>query len=158
MNKGEYIKLGKAMHVLDVVMSDDSIRHKGKAIRKRLSELPTEDIIALKAEINDLETKLAINKGAMRAYREAFENAHDEAVKDFCHFLIDKAEDGKVNIDELPDFIVEWGSSSRKTAEIMKETNEAIAETAESLKHAPELCDGSVVGKGFYKSRFERVE
>lgn len=38
----EYIKLKKALHILDVVMSDDSIKHKGKAIRKRLKELPTE--------------------------------------------------------------------------------------------------------------------
>ena len=37
----EYIKLKQALHVLDVVMSDDSIKHKGKAIRKRLKELPT---------------------------------------------------------------------------------------------------------------------
>ena len=40
----EYIKLKKALHILDVVMSDDSIKHKGKAIRKRLKELPTEDV------------------------------------------------------------------------------------------------------------------
>lgn len=37
----EYIKLKQALHILDIVMSDDSIKHKGKAIRKRLKELHT---------------------------------------------------------------------------------------------------------------------
>ena len=41
MSEKEYVKLSKALHVLDVVMSDDSIKHKGKAVRKRLKELPT---------------------------------------------------------------------------------------------------------------------
>ncbi len=37
------------------------------------------------------------------------EKAHDEAVKDFCHFLIDKAEGGEISICDLPELIVEWG-------------------------------------------------
>ena len=40
----EYIKLEQALHILDVVMSDDSIKHKGKAIRKRLKELPKTNV------------------------------------------------------------------------------------------------------------------
>lgn len=152
MSEKEYVKLSKALHVLDVVMSDDSIKHKGKAIRKRLLELPTEDIEKLKAEIDDLETKLAINKGAMRAYREACENAQDEAVKDFCHFLIDKSENGSIAIDELPDLVVEWGSPSRKAADVMKEVGEVFNEAAETLGN------GSVTGKGFYEARFTKVE
>ena len=40
----EYIKLKQALHILDVVMSDNSIKHKGKAIRKRLKELSGEDV------------------------------------------------------------------------------------------------------------------
>lgn len=40
----KYIKLKQALHILDVVMSDNSIKHKGKAIRKRLKELPGEDV------------------------------------------------------------------------------------------------------------------
>ena len=71
---------------------------------------------------------MAINKGAMRAYREACENAHDEAVKDFCHFLIDKAVGGSVEINELPDLAVEWGSSERKNAEVMKEVSDTFSE------------------------------
>ena len=37
----EYIKLKDVLHILDVVITDDSIKHTGKAIRKRLKELPT---------------------------------------------------------------------------------------------------------------------
>lgn len=36
------------------------------------------------------------------------EKAHDEAVKDFCHFLIDKADGGSISVDELPDLVAEW--------------------------------------------------
>lgn len=55
------------------------------------------------------------------------EKAHDEAVKDFCHFLIDKAEGGSIAVDELPDLVVEWGSPSRKSAGVKKEVNEAFS-------------------------------
>lgn len=141
MSEKEYVKLSKALHVLDVVMSDDSIKHKGKAVRKRLLELPTEDIEKLKAEIDDLETKLAINKGAMRAYREECEKAHDEAVKDFSHFLIDKAKDGSIDVDELPDLVVEWMSPSRKAVDVMEEIGGVFNEAAVALGN------GSVTGK-----------
>ena len=40
----KYIKLKQALHILDVVMSDNSIKHKGKAIRKRLKELETVNV------------------------------------------------------------------------------------------------------------------
>ena len=40
----EYIKLKDALHILDLVVTDDNIKHKGKAIRKRLKELPTINI------------------------------------------------------------------------------------------------------------------
>lgn len=40
----EYIKLESALKILDSVMSDEGIKHKGKAIRKRLNELPKEDV------------------------------------------------------------------------------------------------------------------
>lgn len=83
-------------------------------------------IAELKKANKDLETDVAINKGAMRAYREACENAQDDAVKDFCHFIIDKSAGGSIEIDELPDLVVEWGSPSRKSAEVMKEVNEAF--------------------------------
>lgn len=42
----KYIKLKDALHILDLVMSDDNIKHKGKAIRKRLKELPPEDVVS----------------------------------------------------------------------------------------------------------------
>ncbi len=40
----EYIKLKDVLHILYLVMTDDTIKHKGKAIRKRLKELPPVDI------------------------------------------------------------------------------------------------------------------
>lgn len=33
---------------------------------------------------------------------------HDEAVEDFAHFLIDKAENGAMQICDLPDLVLEW--------------------------------------------------
>ncbi|MBR5826281.1 MAG: hypothetical protein IKY78_04255 [Clostridia bacterium] len=33
---------------------------------------------------------------------------HDEAVEDFAHFLIDKAENGAIQICDLPDLVLEW--------------------------------------------------
>ncbi len=41
----KYIKLKDAFHVIDLVMTDDSIRRKGKTIRKRLKELPGADVV-----------------------------------------------------------------------------------------------------------------
>lgn len=148
----KYIKLKQALHVLDVVMSDDSIKHKGKAIRKRLMELPTEDFKKQKAENDRLEKLVAINKGAMRAYREECEKAHDEAVKDFCHFLIDKAESGSVAINELPDLVAEWKSPSRKSEKVTNEINEALDKASATLR------SGSLTGKGFYETRFTKVK
>lgn len=48
MSKGDCIKLERALHILDVVMSDDSIKHKGKVIRKRLMELHKLDVSSIK--------------------------------------------------------------------------------------------------------------
>lgn len=148
----EYIKLKQALHILDVVMSDDSIKHKGKAIRKRLMELPTEDFKKLKAENDRLEKLVAINKGAMRAYREECKKAHDEAVKDLSHFLIDKAEGGSIEVAELSDLVAEWKSPSRKSEKVTNEINEALDKASATLR------SGSLTGKGFYETRFERVE
>ena len=39
-----YIELEDALHAVDTVSSDKGIRRKCKAIRKRLKELPTEDV------------------------------------------------------------------------------------------------------------------
>ena len=43
-----YIKLEAALHIIDLVMSDSGIKHTGKAIRKRLKELPEEDVVSRK--------------------------------------------------------------------------------------------------------------
>lgn len=40
---GNYVKLKSVVHIVDIVMEDHTIKHKGKAIRKRLKELPTVD-------------------------------------------------------------------------------------------------------------------
>lgn len=51
----EYIKLKQALHVLDIVMSDKSIKRKGKAIRKRLKELPTVSLEDLLKKAKELQ-------------------------------------------------------------------------------------------------------
>lgn len=111
-----------------------------------------QEVAELKKNNKDLEAKASINKGAMRAYRDACENAQDEAVKDFCHFLIDKAENGIIEIYMLPDLVVEWGSPSRKSEKVTNEINEALDKASATLR------SGSLTGKGFYETRFERVE
>ncbi len=40
----EYIKLKSVFRILDNVMSDENIKHKGKAIRKRLKEMKTTEV------------------------------------------------------------------------------------------------------------------
>lgn len=90
-----------------------------------------QEVAKLQKKIEALEKIVAINKGAMRAYREECEKAHDEAVKDFSHFLIDKAVGGSIAIDELPDLVVEWGSPSRRGAELMKTVGEAFQKGVE---------------------------
>jgi hypothetical protein len=42
------VELEDVLHILDLVMPDVEIRRKGKTIRKRLKELPTEDIVRCK--------------------------------------------------------------------------------------------------------------
>lgn len=117
-----------------------------------------QEIAELKKVNKNLETDASINKGAMRAYREACENAQDEAVKDFCHFLIDKSENGSIAINELPDLVVEWGSPSRKAADVMKEANTAFDKAVESLEAYCTLNEGSITGKSWYDARFNKVE
>ena len=40
----EYIELKDALHIVDVISSDEGIKRKCKAIRKRLKELPTVNV------------------------------------------------------------------------------------------------------------------
>ena len=101
---------------LEMIESAEQLEKDNALLRQEVAEL--------KKVNKSLETDASINKGAMRAYREACENAQDEAVKDFCHFLIDKAENGSVEIYMLPDLVVEWGSPSRKSAELVQELND----------------------------------
>ena len=42
MNK--YVKVEDVFRILDLVITDDNIKHTGKAIRKRVKELPGEDV------------------------------------------------------------------------------------------------------------------
>lgn len=71
-------------------------------------DLFKEEIQRLLKEKADLEKEVEVHKGVMRACQVALENAHDEVVKDFAHFLIDKAKDGCIQINDLPDLVVEW--------------------------------------------------
>ena len=43
-----YVKLKDVVHIVDLIMTDDSIKRKGKVIRKRLKELPGEDVEKVK--------------------------------------------------------------------------------------------------------------
>lgn len=54
----EYIELEKALHIVDVISSDEGIKRKCKAIRKRLKELPGEDVEKVKHGewLPDIET------------------------------------------------------------------------------------------------------
>ena len=110
------------------------------------------------SKIKDLETELTATKGAMRAYCEACEKFHDEAVSDFSHFLIDKAKDGSVDICDLPDLVVEWSSPSRRHAELMKELNATFDEAAEGMKPSPTFGEGLIAGNSWYDDRFIKVE
>lgn len=42
----EYIKRKDALHILDLVIEDENITHKYKAIRKRLKGLPDADVVS----------------------------------------------------------------------------------------------------------------
>ncbi len=127
----------------------------------RIKSAPVADVVEkLQSEKHDLENLVAINKGAMRAYREALENSHDEAVKDFSYFLIDKAKDGCIEICDLPDLVAEWSSPARKDAELMKEINAFFDEAAETMKPSSEgISNESWVRTptGCYDARFTKV-
>lgn len=45
--KGAYIKLEDALRIVEQVITDNNIKHTGKAIRKRLKELPAEDVVEI---------------------------------------------------------------------------------------------------------------
>lgn len=57
----EYIKLKEALHVLDLVIPDEGIKHKGKAIRKRLKELSTEAVTEV-VRCRDCEHYIHVNE------------------------------------------------------------------------------------------------
>jgi hypothetical protein len=56
----KYVKLKLVLHILDLVMTDDSIRHTGKAIRKRLKELPVVDVVEV-CRCHECEYGIPIN-------------------------------------------------------------------------------------------------
>lgn len=52
----EYVSLKSVLHILDLVIPDKTIKRPGKAIRKRLKELPCEEIKHGAWLINEVET------------------------------------------------------------------------------------------------------
>lgn len=70
----EYIKLKDVLHILDVVITDDSIKHTGKAIRKRLKELSGEDVVS--EEIYEQAKKDQYEKG----YEYAIEHLNSNII------------------------------------------------------------------------------
>lgn len=75
----KYVKLKLVLHILDLVMTDDSIRHTGKAIRKRLKELPVVDVVEV-CRCKDCEYYIPINEleGKCDLYR------NDRWYEDYC--------------------------------------------------------------------------
>ena len=110
------------------------------------------------AEAEQIEIDNALYRQENRLLQEELEKAHDEAVKDFSYFLIDKAVGGSIAIDELPDIVVEWGSPSRKAAEVLNEVNTAFDETRESLEPSCALSEGTTTWKSWCDARFSKVE
>lgn len=54
----------------------------------------------------DKEKTAEVRKNFLQA---ELTKGHEEAAKDFAHFLIDKAVDGNVSVSDLPDLVIEWG-------------------------------------------------
>lgn len=60
------------------------------------------------------EKTLFYYKEENKLLRALLAKAHDEAARDFAHFLIDKAVDGNVSVCDLPDLVIEWGEEGAK--------------------------------------------
>ena len=65
--------------------------------------------------VNDISKVLQEDEKKLSAFEEKINllqaeltKAHEEAVEDFAHFLIDKAENGAIQICDLPDLVLEW--------------------------------------------------
>ena len=56
-----YVRLKSVLHILNLVMKDDTIKHTGKAIRKRLKELPQVDAVEV-CRCKDCEYYIPINE------------------------------------------------------------------------------------------------
>ena len=95
-------------------------------VRKRVLEI----VKRQKAEIERLQKENEIlSTNADNAFQEGFnENRelfkqevatelHDEAVEDFAHFLIDKAENGAIQVCDLPDLVFEWKGAADNAVE-----------------------------------------
>ena len=65
----EYIKLKDALHVIYLVMSDEGIKRKCKAIRKRLKELPTVDLKAFTEAIKATDSADSYSVGFRNGIR-----------------------------------------------------------------------------------------
>lgn len=93
----KYIELEKALHVLDNVMSDEGIKHKGKAIRKRLNELPGEDVVEVRCKDCLYSRKDSDYEHGYMCYKHIYhpcigETRHRKLVQDidFCSFGVRK--------------------------------------------------------------------
>lgn len=64
--------------------------------------------------VNDISKVLQEDEKKLSAFEEKINllqaeltKAHEEAAKDFAHFLIDKAVGGNVSVCDLPDLVIE---------------------------------------------------
>lgn len=90
-----YVKLKTVLHIIDLVMSDCEIKHKGKAIRKRLKELPTEDVVKV-VRCKNCELFKPYSDPLKGFYGECMVRESDIGENDFCSYGVRKegAENG----------------------------------------------------------------
>jgi hypothetical protein len=75
----KYVKLKSVVHILDLVMTDTTIKHTGKAIRKRLRELPRANLVEV-CRCDECEYYIPINELEGTCDRHGI----DRWYEDFC--------------------------------------------------------------------------
>ncbi len=71
--------------------------------------------------VNDISKVLQEDEKKLSEYEEKtnllkaeLTKAHEEAAKDFAHFLIDKDVEGNVSVCDLPNLVIEWGEAAER--------------------------------------------
>ena len=77
----KYIKLKDALHIIDLVAEDNTIRRTCRAIRKRLKELPTEDVEKIKSENLRLRNNVEMLEIEVKMIKEAKDRSTESAMR-----------------------------------------------------------------------------